>query len=67
MSAADKALPFIGLLRVFVDELVEKRMDSADYIALAPHMLDGVSPNTERTGEIFPELDINALSPSNHW
>ena len=42
--------------------MVDKRSSSADYVALAPHILEGLEQLCERASGQFPELNSEVLA-----
>ena len=46
-----------------IDAMVDKRSTSADYVALAPHVLEGLEQLCERADGQFPELQSDVLLP----
>ncbi|XP_067950634.1 DENN domain-containing protein 5B-like isoform X2 [Watersipora subatra] len=46
-----------------IDAMVDKRSVSADYVALAPHILEGLEEMCDRVDGQFPELNSQVLVP----
>ena len=54
----------VSSLLWFLDAILEKRRASADYVALAPHILDGYEGPDEQFDDVFPDLNPKLFTVS---
>ena len=54
----------VSSLLWFLDAILEKRRASADYVALAPHILDGYEEPNEQFDDVFPDLNPKLFTVS---